>query len=280
MNAIDHVKGKVIVITGAGSGFGSLIAKKAAARGAQIVCADLHVATAQATIAAIREAGGDAIAVKADVIDITQMTALAAAAVGRYGRIDVMINNAGGMPLAFFSDHRAALAAWHKCIDINFKGVLNGMVAVYDQMIAQGKGQVINVSSIYGNFPVVGAGVYGATKAAVNMLSESLRMESRGKIKVTTIKPTGVPGTGLSSGVVNPAAVVGIVGQNMPDYMVTRQAYLDGKLDPAMLDAEQSSYVFLNSQFIADAMMHAIDQPWGVSISDITVRASGEEYLL
>ena len=85
-------------------------------------------------------------------------------------------------------------------------------------MIAQGRGHIVNLSSIYGNFPVVGAGVYGATKAAVNFLSESLRMESRGKIKVTIVKPTGVPGTGLAGGIVNQAAIVGILGQNMPSY--------------------------------------------------------------
>ncbi len=90
-----------------------------------------------------------------------------------------MINNAGIMPLAFFSDHAEAHAAWLRCIDINIKGVLNGQVAAYDTMIEQGRGHIVNVSSIYGNFPVTGAAVYGATKAAVNFLSESLRVEAR-----------------------------------------------------------------------------------------------------
>ncbi len=79
-----------------------------------------------------------------------------------------MVNNAGAMPLAFFSDHGLAADAWERCIDINFEGLLNGITAVYDQMITQGRGQIVNISSIYGNFPNAGGAVYGATKAAVN----------------------------------------------------------------------------------------------------------------
>lgn len=282
MSAVDHVRHKVIVITGAGSpsGFGGLLAARAGARGAKLVCADVDEAAVRRTAEAIAAAGGEAIAIRADVTSIEDMKALAEAAVERFGRIDVMVNNAGVMPLAFFSDHEAALTAWHRCIDINFKGVLNGMVAVHDRMIAQGRGHVINVSSIYGNFPVAGAAVYGATKAAVNFLSESLRAESRGRIKVTTVKPTGVPGTGLAGGVVNRAAVVGILGHNLPEYVQARQAFVEGRLDPSLLDSEQPGYVFLDPQHIADAMLHAIDQPWGVSIGEVTVRAMGDHFLL
>lgn len=282
MSAADHVRDKVVVVTGAGSrtGFGGLLAAKAGARGAKLVCADVDEEAVRETAAAVAAAGGEAIAVRADVTSIDDMRALVAAAVARFGRVDVMVNNAGVMPLAFFSDHEAALAAWHRCIDVNFKGVLNGMVAVHDRMVAQGRGHVINVSSIYGNFPVAGAAVYGATKAAVNFLSESLRAESRGRIKVTTVKPTGVPGTGLAGGVVNRAAVVGILGHNMPDYVQARQAFVEGRLDPSQLDPEQPGYVFLDPGHIADAMLHAIDQPWGVSIGEVTVRATGDHFLL
>ena len=218
---------------------------------------------------------GAAIGITADVTRFEDMTRLVATSVERFGRIDVMPKNAGVMPFAFFADHAAALSAWQLCIDINFKGILNGMVPVHDQMIAQGRGHVINVSTIYGNFPVVGAGVYGATKAAVNVLSKSLRMESRGKIKVTTIKPTGVLGTALAGGVVNRAAVAGILGNNLQDYLQARTEWTEGRLDPQSPD-----YVFLDADHIADAMMHASDQPWGVSIGKITVRAMGDHVLL
>ena len=276
----DHVNGKVIIVTGGGGGFGRLISQQASERGARMVCADINGEAAEETAALVRSAGGEAIAVKADVTSADDMAALASKAVEAFGRIDVMINNAGIMPLAFFADHKEALGAWHRCIDINFRGVLNGMVAVHDQMLSQGRGHIINISSIYGNFPVVGAGVYGATKAAVNFLSESLRMESRGRIKVTIVKPTGVPGTGLGAGVVNPAAVVGIVGQNMPEFGAALEALREGRLDGASLDPENIDYLVLDPAFIAREVLHAIDQPWGVSVGEVTVRAAGDHYLL
>ena len=272
--------GKVVVITGAASGFGRLTSLKAAARGAKLVCADVNVEGASATVAEITAAGGTGISRAVDVTDLAQMKALAAAAIERFGVIDVMVNNAGVMPLAFYADHAKAADAWHRCIDINFKGVLNGIIAVYDQMIAQGRGQVINLSSIYGNYPVTGAAVYGATKAAVNFLSDSLRVESQGKIKVTTIRPTGVPGTNLRSGVVNPEAIVGILGHNMPAYWAARTAMLEGKAPPHQTDPQDPRYLVLDPGFIADAIVSAIDQPWGVSVSDVTVRATGDGFIL
>src|SRR5277367_1402647 len=217
----EHVRDKVIVLTGAGGGFGRLISLKAAAMGARLVCADIDADTLAATVKDIQDSQGQATGRQTDVTDAAQMAALAQAAVERFGRIDVMINNAGVMPLAFYADHAAAAPLWHRCIDINIKGVLNGIMAVHDQMIAQGQGHIVNISSIYGNFPVAGAGVYGATKAAVNFLSEALRVESQGRIKVTVVKPTGVPGTGLGAGIVNRSAIVGILGQNADSYLAT-----------------------------------------------------------
>ncbi|MFI4976154.1 MAG: SDR family oxidoreductase [Caulobacterales bacterium] len=276
----DHIGDKVIVVTGAGGGFGRLISLKAAALGARLVCADINAAGLAATVQAIEDSQGQAIGRQTDVTDAAQMAALARAAVERFGRIDVMINNAGVMPLAFYADHSAAAALWHRCIDINIKGVLNGIMAVHDQMIAQGQGHIVNISSIYGNFPVAGAGVYGATKAAVNFLSESLRVESQGKIKVTVVKPTGVPGTGLGGGIVNPAAIVGILGQNAPSYLATMGAMASGGLSAGQADPDNIAYAALGPDFIADQVIHAINQPWGVSLGDITIRASGDGYIL
>lgn len=276
----NHVAGKSIIITGAGGGFGRLVSERAGALGAKLTCADIDGAAAEATAAAARAAGGEAIAVTVDVRDAAQMRALAKAAVDAYGAIDVMVNNAGIMPLAFWADHEAAMDAWNRCIDINFRGIMNGIAAVHDQMIAQGRGQVVNVASIYGNFPVVGAGIYGATKAAVSFLSESLRVESRGKIKVTTVKPTGVPATGLSGTIINQAATVGILGQNTPDFMEMVGQMAEGSFPAERLDPANIDYASLAPEHIADAIIHVINQPWGVSIGDITVRAAGDHFIL
>lgn len=276
----DHIAGKSIVITGAGGGFGRLVAHKAAALGAKVTCGDIDLAAAQTTADMVTDAGGTAIAVETDVRSLAAVKALVARAVEAHGGIDVMINNAGIMPLAFFSDHEAAYVAWERCIDINIKGVLNGMVAAYDPMIAAGRGQIVNLSSIYGNFPVIGAAVYGASKSAVNFLSESLRVESRGKIKVTTIKPTGVPTTGLSGTVINPAAGVGIVAHNMPEFMDMVQQMGAGTFPAERLSPDSIDYASLAPDHIADAVIHAINQPWGVSISEVTVRAAGDHFVL
>ena len=157
---------------------------------------------------------------------------------------------------------------------------MNGIIAVHDQMIAQGRGHVVNLSSIYSNFPVAGAAVYAATKSAVNFLSEALRVESQGKIKVTNVRPTGVPATGLASGIVNQAAVVGILGQNAPAYLQQMQAYAAGELPAEFSDADNIEYYALAPEHLADQIVYAINQPWGVSISDITVRAAGDGYIL
>lgn len=276
----NYIADKSIVVTGAGGGFGALVSQKAAVLGGLITCADINLEAAEAVAGAIRENGGTARAVQTDVRDIAQMRALASAAMSANGSIDVMINNAGIMPLAFFADHAAAYDAWDRCIDINIKGVMNGMVAVYDQMIAQGRGHIVNLSSIYGNFPVAGAAVYGASKAAVNFLSESMRVEARGKIKVTIAKPTGVPFTGLSATVINPAAGIGIVAQNMTEFGEMVAQIGEGTFPAERLDPDNIDYASLAPEHIADAIIHAINQPWGVSIGDITVRAAGDHFIL
>ena len=280
MSEGKHVEGKVVVITGAAGGFGRLVAAKTAALGARVVAADVDTEALDSLRASVEAEGGALEATRADVTRLADMQALATTAVDRFGAIDVMVNNAGVMPLAFYADHADAAEAWDRCIDINLKGVLHGIIAVHDQMIGQGRGQVVNVSSIYGNYPVAGAAVYGATKAAVNFLSESLRQESQGRIKVTTIRPTGVPSTGLGAGVVNPAAVRGILGANEAEFMATLGRLAGDDAPAELLDAERIELFALSPELLADQIVFAIDQPWGVSISDLTVRASGDGYII
>lgn len=280
LREVDHLKGKVIAITGAASGFGRELARLAGARGARIVAVDLPGEALEQAASALRAGGVDVLAVAADVTARAQMHAMAAAAIAHFGAIDVLVNNAGTMPLAFFADHAQAAEAWDRCIEVNFKGVLHGISAVHDAMIARGRGHVVNVSSIYGNHPNAGSGVYAATKAAVNVLSETLRIESQGRIKVTTIRPTGVPTTGLGQSVVNGGAIIGILGHHGASFMANIAGYFGGTLAPEQTDPESIRYWAIKPEELARQILYAIDQPWGVSISDLTVRASGEEFVL
>ena len=274
------IKDRVVVVTGAGGGFGRLISQKCAALGAKAVCADIDRDGLKETVAAIADSGGVAVAQPADVSRYADMRELAERAVREFGAIDVMVNNAGTMPLAFYGDHAQAMDAWSRCIDINIKGVLHGIAAVYDQMMRQGRGHVVNISSIYGNFPVEGAAVYGASKAAVNFLSESLRVEAQGKIKVTVVRPTGVPATKLAEGVINQQAVIGIVGQHIEGVMAKHAEFLAQQAPPEILDKENIAYFNLDPDSLTDQVVYAINQPWGVSIAEVTVRASGEGFIL
>jgi NADP-dependent 3-hydroxy acid dehydrogenase YdfG len=192
-----------------------------------------------------------------------------------HGRIDVLVNNAGVMPLAFLADHARAADAWDRCIDINLKGVLHGIYAAYDHMVSQGGGHIVNIASIYGNYGVAGAAVYSATKAAVITLSNALRVEAQGKIKVTVVRPTGVPGTGLGAGIIDLAAVVPLAGHNA-DRLTAR---FGGDMAPEAHDPDDVRYWAISPEELASQIVYAIDQPAGVAISDITVRATGEDYV-
>ena len=277
---LKYVKDRVIIVTGAGSGFGKLISEKCAAGGAKVVGVDVNAEGLNEVFDGIKAAGFEGTSHAADVTDIAQVKAAARHAVDTYGGIDVIVNNAGVMPLAFFADHARALDKWHKAIDINIKGVVNGISAVYDTMIEQGRGHVVNISSIYGNAGTEGSGVYSATKAAVDVLSESLRVETQGKIKVTNVKPTGVLGTNLAGGVVNEAAVIGITGQKGLQFLENAGNLQTGALRPEQTDVDSPEYWLITPDDLANAVVHVIDQPWGINISDVTVRATGENYVV
>lgn len=270
MTTGEHVAGKTIIVTGAAGGFGRILAEKTAAMGANVGACDID-GDGMADLA-----GDTILASVVDVTDLTAMRTFVAEVVGRFGRVDVVINNAGVMPLAFYADHERAAEAWSRCIDINIKGVLHGMIAAHDQMVEQGRGHVVNISSIYGNSPTGGAAVYGATKAAVNVMSDAFRIESQGRIKVTIVRPTGVPTTGLGGSIVNPRGVEGILGRNMDEYL----GVLLGGASEDQQDRDRVEYAALAPEDMVEQILHAIDQPWGVTISDITVRATGDRYLI
>ena len=273
----NYVEGKVIIITGASSGFGKLTAKRAAEMGGKIVLAARSEEKLKETVAEIKAAGGEASYIVTDVAKKDDVFAMAKFAVDTYGRIDVLVNNAGTMPLAFFSEHEQALDKWEQCIDISIKGTIFGISAVYDQMIKQGQGQVINVSSIYANFPVAGAGVYQVAKMGVQYLAESLRSECQGKINVTTIKPTGYMKTNLSSSVVDQMAMMPAVAGPLE---ILSNWVEEAPLRPDFHDINSMTYNDPDPQVLADNIIYAINQPWGVSIGDLPVRASGESFVI
>jgi NADP-dependent 3-hydroxy acid dehydrogenase YdfG len=255
---MSHVEGKVAVVTGGASGFGLLVSQMLRDRGAIVVGFDTSDAN-------------DCVVV--DVTDGPAMLAAVDDVVRTHGRVDIMVNNAGIMPLAFFADHAEAAAAWDRCIDVNLKGVVHGISAVYDHMTRQGSGHVVNIASIYGNYGVAGAGVYSATKMAVMAISNALRVEAQGQIKVTVVRPTGVPGTGLAGSIVNFEAALPLAAHN-----VGRMAGRFGSLDDEQRDPESVRYWAITPEELAAQVVYCIDQPAGVTISDITVRATGEDY--
>lgn len=185
----EGIKDKVVVITGASSGLGEATARRLARDGAKLVLGARRLDRLQALA---DELGLDpSVAVRTDVTNAGQVQNLVDQAVGRHGRVDVILNNAGLMPHSPLE--RLKVAEWEQMIDVNLKGVLYGIAAVLPYMKAQKSGHIINVSSVAGHKVRPGSAVYAATKHAVRILSEGLRMEVKPyKIRTTIISPGAV----------------------------------------------------------------------------------------
>jgi NADP-dependent 3-hydroxy acid dehydrogenase YdfG len=187
----DSIAGKVIVITGASSGMGEAAARHLAAKGARVVLGARRADRIEALAAEITTAGGQATAVATDVTKREDVQALLDTAVATYGRVDVLINNAGLMPLS--SMDRLKVEEWDRMIDVNIKGVLYGIAAALPHMQGQRSGHIINLSSVAGHKIFGGSAVYSATKSAVRVISEGLRAEmAPHNIRVTIISPGAV----------------------------------------------------------------------------------------
>lgn len=185
------IENKVIVITGASSGLGASAARHLAERGASVVLGARRSDRIDALVQELTSAGHKAIAVTTDVTDRAQVQNLVDAAVEAFGRIDVMLNNAGLMPLAPLE--RLKVDEWDRMIDVNLKGTLYGIAAALPHMRAQKSGHIINVSSVFGHVVEPGAAVYCATKFAVRALSEGLRKDVKPyNIRTTVISPGAV----------------------------------------------------------------------------------------
>lgn len=187
----NNIKGKVVVITGASSGLGEATARFLSKEGAIVVLGARRTDRIQKLADELNAAGGKALAVATDVTQPDQVKALVDSAVKAYGRIDVMINNAGIMPLAPLEYLK--IDEWNQMIDVNIKGVLYGIAAALPYMKEQKSGQFINISSVAGHKVAPGFAVYCATKYAVLAISEGLRLEVKPyNIRTTIISPGAV----------------------------------------------------------------------------------------
>ncbi|MBB3394150.1 MULTISPECIES: SDR family oxidoreductase [unclassified Rhizobium] len=185
------IENKVVVITGASSGLGEATARHLAERGAIVVLGARRRERIDAVAAELISKGCRAVAVETDVTDREQVQNLVDTAVRQFGHVDVMLNNAGLMPLAPLE--RLKVDEWDRMIDVNIKGVLYGIAAALPHMKERKSGHVINVSSVYGHVVDPGATVYCATKFAVRALSEGLRKEVKPyNIRTTIISPGAV----------------------------------------------------------------------------------------
>jgi NADP-dependent 3-hydroxy acid dehydrogenase YdfG len=187
----DNIRGKVVVITGASSGLGEAAARLLSAEGATVVLGARRVDRLKSLADELTGKGGKALAIETDVADRDQVKGLVEMAVKTYGRVDVILNNAGLMPQSLLASLK--VDEWDRMIDVNIKGVLYGIAAVLPHMQRQKSGHIINVSSVAGHKVGPGAAVYAATKFAVRALSEGLRQEVKQyNIRTTVISPGAV----------------------------------------------------------------------------------------
>ena len=245
----NNIQGKVVVITGASSGLGEATARELSAQGATVVLGARRVDRIKSLADELTRRGGKALAVPTDVIHSEQVKKLVDGAVQAYGRIDVMINNAGLMPQSPLE--RLRIDEWDRMIDVNIKGVLYGIAAALPYMKQQKSGHIINVSSVAGHKVRAGGAVYAATKHAVLALSEGLRQE---------VKPCNIRTTVISPGA---------VATELPNAIS----------EPDVAEGFQKFYeeFAIPSDSFARAVAFAISQPEDVDVNEILFRPTRQE---
>lgn len=248
---MQSINSKVVVITGASSGLGEATARHLAAQGAKVVLGARRAERLEKLVAEIQAAGGQALAVATDVSQRADVENLVQQAIAKFGRVDVLINNAGIMPLSPLSKLR--VDEWDRMLDVNVKGVLYGIAAVLPSMQAQQSGHIINLSSVAGLRVSSGVGtVYSATKFAVKTISEGLRVEmANDNIRVTTLYP-------------------GAIDSELKH----------GSSDEQVSAAIQTFYASneIPADSVARAIAYAIEQPAEVAINEITLRPTRQEF--
>jgi NADP-dependent 3-hydroxy acid dehydrogenase YdfG len=246
---MSNITGKVVVITGASSGIGESTAKLLAERGAKVVLGARRSNRIDTVVQEISAAGGKAIGFATDVTKRAEVEALIQGAVDGFGRVDVLLNNAGIMPIAPIEALK--VDEWDRQIDVN-KGLLYGVAAALPHMQKQKSGHIINIASVFGiKIFAPGGTVYCATKAAVRALTEGLRMELHSQnIRCTMISP-GAIATELSESSSDEAT-----RKNLREFMK----------------------MAIPASAIARAIAYAIEQPVEVEVDEMVIRPTVQDF--
>lgn len=244
---MSEIKNKVVIITGASSGLGEATARHLAKNGAKLMLAARREDRLKDLVSEIQQDGGTAKYQVTDVTDKSQVEALAKATKDAYGQIDVLVNNAGLMPLSPLAETK--IDEWDRMVDVNIKGVLYSIAAVMPVMLQQESGHIINISSVAGHKVFPAGAVYCATKFAVKAISEGIRLESDGKIRSTNISP-GAVDTELTNTISH---------------------------DETAKNVDQLYGVAINADAIARAITFAIEQPGDVDVNEMMIRPTKQE---
>jgi NADP-dependent 3-hydroxy acid dehydrogenase YdfG len=246
---MSNIQDKVVIITGASSGIGEAAAKELASKGAKLVLAARREDRLKKLHDDIQNNGGQAIYKVTDVTSHEQMEELAELALKEFGKIDVLINNAGVMPHSFL--YKKKIDDWNRMIDVNLKGVLYGIAAVLPSMRERKEGHIINLSSVAGHVVGAGSTVYAATKFAVRAISEGLRREESAGSNIRT--------TIISPGAVSTELTLSIT---------------DSDLKPGIDEIYKGA---IDAESIARAIAFAIEQPADVAINEMIIRPTRQE---
>jgi NADP-dependent 3-hydroxy acid dehydrogenase YdfG len=244
------IQDKVVVITGGSSGIGYSTAKALAKKGAKIVAGARRKDRLETLQKEITDDGGEIIICETDVTKKSDCDNLVKQAIDKYGTVDVLINNAGLMPLSFVKSLK--IDEWDRMIDVNIKGVLYCTAAVIPTMVEKKSGHIVNISSVAGRVVFPAGSVYCATKHAVTAFSEGLRQELsvRKNIRITSIEP-GVVQTELTNTITEKAL----------EAFVEKHKEMEG----------------LKAEDISNAIIFAIDAPNHVNVNEILVRPTAQE---
>jgi NADP-dependent 3-hydroxy acid dehydrogenase YdfG len=241
------IENKVVVITGASSGIGEATALLLAERGAKVVLGARGSDRLQALAARIADAGGEAAYARTDVRRRDDLSNLVKLACERYGKLDVLVNNAGIMPVSPLDDLR--VEDWEEMIDINIKGVMYGIAAALPVFRKQGFGHFVNTASTAGHKTVPNQSVYSGTKFAVRAISEGLRQEAGDKLRVTIISP-------------------GFVRTNFAESVTNLEV-------KAQLAASRDKFA-MPPDAVARAIAFAIEQPANIDVNEIVIRPTAQ----